>query len=115
MALIDDAPRSATAVAAGDVKLVPVGQKQFLFLVQPDTFFALNVMRVFGIAGCARRTTRADGQKGGARRRSRDRRNRYSDFGFLVLAGDDFCNVWHLFDLIAKAQSGWLPKFGYAD
>jgi CRP/FNR family transcriptional regulator, cyclic AMP receptor protein len=46
MALIDDAPRSATAVAAGDVKLVPVGQKQFLFLVSQTPFFALNAMRV---------------------------------------------------------------------
>ena len=46
MALIDDAPRSATAVAAGDVKLVPVWQKQFLFLVSQTPFFALNVMRV---------------------------------------------------------------------
>jgi CRP-like cAMP-binding protein len=38
MALIDDAPRSATAVAVGDVKLVPVGQKQFLFLVSRRPF-----------------------------------------------------------------------------
>jgi CRP/FNR family transcriptional regulator, cyclic AMP receptor protein len=29
MALIDDAPRSATAIAATDVTLVPVGEKQF--------------------------------------------------------------------------------------
>ena len=33
MALIDASPRSATAVAAGDVKLVPVGERQFLFLI----------------------------------------------------------------------------------
>ena len=46
MALIDAAPRSATAVAAGDVRLVPVAQKQFLFLVSQTPFFALNVMRV---------------------------------------------------------------------
>jgi CRP/FNR family cyclic AMP-dependent transcriptional regulator len=45
MALIDDAPRSATAVAATDVNLVPVGEKQFLFLVSETPFFALNVMR----------------------------------------------------------------------
>ena len=38
MALIDDAPRSATAVAVTDVELVPVSEKQFLFLVSqtPD-------------------------------------------------------------------------------
>jgi CRP/FNR family transcriptional regulator, cyclic AMP receptor protein len=33
MALIDAAPRSATAVAVTDVKLVPVAEKQFLFLI----------------------------------------------------------------------------------
>ncbi|HKM88621.1 MAG TPA: cyclic nucleotide-binding domain-containing protein [Xanthobacteraceae bacterium] len=45
MALIDSAPRSATAVAATDVTLVPVGEKQFLFLVSRTPHFALNVMR----------------------------------------------------------------------
>jgi len=46
MALIDAAPRSATAVAATDARLVAVGEKQFLFLVSNTPFFALNVMRV---------------------------------------------------------------------
>lgn len=46
MALIDRSPRSATAVAATDVSLVPVGEKQFLFLVSRTPYFALNVMRV---------------------------------------------------------------------
>ncbi len=46
MALIDGAPRSATAVAATDVTLVPVTEKQFLFLVSQTPFFALMVMRV---------------------------------------------------------------------
>jgi CRP/FNR family transcriptional regulator, cyclic AMP receptor protein len=45
MALIDPAPRSATAVAKTDVKLVPVTEKQFLFLVSRTPHFALNVMR----------------------------------------------------------------------
>jgi CRP-like cAMP-binding protein len=45
MALIDSAPRSATAVALTDVTLVPVGEKQFLFLVSQTPFFALMVMR----------------------------------------------------------------------
>jgi CRP/FNR family transcriptional regulator, cyclic AMP receptor protein len=45
MALIDQSPRSATAVAKTDVKLVPVGEKQFLFLVGRTPYFALNVMR----------------------------------------------------------------------
>jgi CRP/FNR family transcriptional regulator, cyclic AMP receptor protein len=46
MALIDDAPRSATAIAKTDVTLVPVSEKQFLFLVSNTPFFALKVMRV---------------------------------------------------------------------
>jgi CRP/FNR family transcriptional regulator, cyclic AMP receptor protein len=46
MALIDGSPRSATAIAATDVTLVPVGEKQFLFLVGRTPHFALNVMRV---------------------------------------------------------------------
>ena len=45
MALIDTAPRSASAVAATDVRIVPVGEKQFLFLVGQTPHFALNVMR----------------------------------------------------------------------
>jgi len=45
MALIDHAPRSATATALTDVVLVPVVEKQFLFLVSQTPYFALNVMR----------------------------------------------------------------------
>lgn len=46
MALIDDSPRSATAVALTDVTLAPIRESQFLFLVQNTPFFALSVMRV---------------------------------------------------------------------
>jgi CRP/FNR family transcriptional regulator, cyclic AMP receptor protein len=46
MALIDPGPRSATAVAATDAVVVPIGEKQFLFLVSRTPYFALNVMRV---------------------------------------------------------------------
>ena len=46
MALIDSSPRSATAVAETDVEVVPVSEKQFLFLVSETPFFALSVMRV---------------------------------------------------------------------
>lgn len=46
MALVDHAPRSATAVAATDATIVPVTEKQFLFLVSQTPFFALKVMRV---------------------------------------------------------------------
>ena len=45
MALIDRSPRSATVVAT-DTTVVPVGEKQFLFLVSRTPHFALNVMRV---------------------------------------------------------------------
>jgi CRP/FNR family cyclic AMP-dependent transcriptional regulator len=46
MALIDDQPRSATAIAVTDVELVAVSEKQFLFLVGQTPYFALKVMRV---------------------------------------------------------------------
>ena len=46
MALIDSEPRSATVIAITDVELVPVSEKQFLFLVSQTPFFALKVMRV---------------------------------------------------------------------
>lgn len=57
MALIDASPRSATAVAMTDVKLVAVGEKQFLFLISNTPNFALNVMRV--MAHRLRRTTKS--------------------------------------------------------
>jgi CRP-like cAMP-binding protein len=57
MALIDSSPRSATVIAATDVTLVPVTEKQFLFLVAHTPFFALKVMRV--MAGRLRTTNRA--------------------------------------------------------
>jgi CRP/FNR family transcriptional regulator, cyclic AMP receptor protein len=56
MALIDHAPRAATAVAVTDVVLVPVAEKQSLFLVSQTPYFALNVMRVL-----ARRLRSANG------------------------------------------------------
>jgi CRP-like cAMP-binding protein len=46
MALIDNEPRSATATAVTGVELVPVSEKQFLFLVSQTPYFALKVMRV---------------------------------------------------------------------
>jgi CRP-like cAMP-binding protein len=57
MALIDDSPRSATAVALSDVTLAPIKENQFLFLVQNTPFFALSVMRV--LARRLRRQNRA--------------------------------------------------------
>jgi CRP/FNR family transcriptional regulator, cyclic AMP receptor protein len=46
MALIDNQPRSASAIAVTDVELVPASEKQFLFLVGQTPYFALKVMRV---------------------------------------------------------------------
>lgn len=46
MALIDASPRSATARARTDCKLVPVDEKRFTFMVQQTPFFALQVMRI---------------------------------------------------------------------
>ena len=42
MALIDDSPRSATAVALTDVTVAPIKENQFLFLVKNTPFFALK-------------------------------------------------------------------------
>ncbi|HET7492246.1 MAG TPA: cyclic nucleotide-binding domain-containing protein [Bradyrhizobium sp.] len=46
MAVIDNEPRSASAIAVTDTELVPVSEKQFLFLVSQTPLFALKVMRV---------------------------------------------------------------------
>jgi CRP/FNR family transcriptional regulator, cyclic AMP receptor protein len=46
LALIDHAPRSATAIAATPCVLVPIDEKQFQYMVQQTPFFALQVMRV---------------------------------------------------------------------
>lgn len=46
MALIDNEPRSASAIGVTDTELVPVSEKQFLFLVSQIPLFALEVMRV---------------------------------------------------------------------
>lgn len=37
---------------------------------------------------------------------------RVSDTGFQP--GDDYCAVWHLFDLIPEGPAGWSPRFTYA-
>ena len=46
MALIDQQPRSATAIAKTECKLVPVDEQRFKHLVQQTPFFAIEVMRV---------------------------------------------------------------------
>ena len=44
MALIDSAPRSATAIAKTEVALVPISKKDFLLLVSRAPSFALDIM-----------------------------------------------------------------------
>ena len=44
MALVDPAPRSATAIAKTDVALVTISKKDFLVLVSRAPSFALDVM-----------------------------------------------------------------------
>jgi CRP/FNR family cyclic AMP-dependent transcriptional regulator len=46
MALIDQSPRSATAIAGTLCSVAAVGQKRFTFLVQQTPYFALQIMRV---------------------------------------------------------------------
>jgi CRP-like cAMP-binding protein len=46
MALIDYLPRSATAIAKSECRLIPVDEKHFARLVQETPAFALQVMRV---------------------------------------------------------------------
>jgi CRP/FNR family transcriptional regulator, cyclic AMP receptor protein len=46
MAIIDDSPRSATARATTQSKLVPISQKRFKFLVQQTPYFSIQVMTI---------------------------------------------------------------------
>lgn len=46
MALIDDQPRSASAVAGTNLQIARVNQQRFEFLVQYSPFFAVEVMRI---------------------------------------------------------------------
>lgn len=46
LALIDDDPRSASAIAKTDCRMVPVDRRQFEYMVQETPHFALAVMKV---------------------------------------------------------------------
>ncbi|MGE5616936.1 MAG: Crp/Fnr family transcriptional regulator [Bacillota bacterium] len=46
MALIDQSPRPATAVARTPCKIAVIPEKRFLFLVQCTPHFALQIMKV---------------------------------------------------------------------
>ncbi len=46
MALVEELPRAAAAVVRADAKLVRIDKKRFLFLVQQNPFFALQLMTI---------------------------------------------------------------------
>ena len=46
LALIDDEPRSATAIAKTECKLVVIDRRRFQYMVQETPLFALSVMKV---------------------------------------------------------------------
>lgn len=46
MALIEHAPRTATATAKTDCILVPITEKRFMFMVQQTPHFAIQIMKV---------------------------------------------------------------------
>lgn len=46
LALIDESSRSAAAVARTDCQLLPLNQREFMFLVDEQPFFAIRVMKV---------------------------------------------------------------------
>ena len=46
MALVDRSPRNATARAIEPSTVIPIDERQFLFMVQQTPFFSLRLMRV---------------------------------------------------------------------
>lgn len=46
LALIDHEPRSTSAIAKTDCRLIVLNQHRFMFLVDEVPFFAINVMKI---------------------------------------------------------------------
>ena len=46
MALVEELPRAAAAVVKADAKLVRIDKRRFMFLVQQNPFFALQLMTI---------------------------------------------------------------------
>jgi CRP/FNR family cyclic AMP-dependent transcriptional regulator len=46
MAMIDNRERSADVVAETDVRVAPMDQKRFLYLIRNHPFFAIEVMKI---------------------------------------------------------------------
>ena len=61
MAMIDRAPRSASAIAKTDCTLVPIDERRFEFMVAETPSFALHVMRIL-VDRLRRTTERATGR-----------------------------------------------------
>ena len=53
MSLIEEMPRNATATVSVEAKLVNIDRKRFLFLVQQNPYFAIQLMQI--MAGRLRR------------------------------------------------------------
>jgi CRP-like cAMP-binding protein len=66
MALIDNSPRSASAVARTPCRLVAINRKRFIFMVQQTPNFSIHVMKVM-----AERLRRMDGLLVGNREAAR--------------------------------------------
>jgi CRP/FNR family transcriptional regulator, cyclic AMP receptor protein len=49
MALVEDQPRVATALAKADAELVRIDRKRFLFLVQQTPYFSLQLMAIMAM------------------------------------------------------------------
>ena len=46
LALIEDRPRNATATVVAEARLVAIDRKRFLFLVQQNPFFSIQLMTI---------------------------------------------------------------------
>jgi CRP-like cAMP-binding protein len=46
LALIDNEPRSATAIARTNCTLLPINEERFLFFVQKTPYFSLYLMKI---------------------------------------------------------------------
>ena len=46
MALIEDRPRTASAIVKSDARIVVIDRKRFMFLVQQNPFFAIQLMTI---------------------------------------------------------------------
>ncbi|HYF48969.1 MAG TPA: cyclic nucleotide-binding domain-containing protein [Planctomycetota bacterium] len=56
MSLVDNDPRSATAIAASDCQVVPLDSAKFQYMIRQSPYFAIEVMQV--ITARLRRMTR---------------------------------------------------------